>query len=139
MSKNISGRNSVTLIMVIAVIALFLRLAIDYFIKNNSAQNESTVLVMLKSVSTALENYAKDNGGVYPSSLNQLTDRDPAYLNKNYATSSPARGYIFTCSRLEPSGYNCSAVPQKCKVTGNLVFRITTGGVIFQEECSKKE
>ncbi|MDD5595782.1 MAG: hypothetical protein PHY94_06015 [Candidatus Omnitrophica bacterium] len=133
-----SGKNTVTWILLIAVFSLILRSAILQIIRSNITQNESYASVTLKSTSTALENYAKDNHGNFPPSLNVLTESEPAYLNKNYLVNS-IKGYNFNCSRLDPAGYNCSALPVKCNVTGRMVFTISTGGIIVSEECFKKE
>lgn len=128
------------MIMIItAVSALLLRIAVKEIIKLNIAQNESYASSTLKLISTALENYAKHNQGIYPVSLSVLTQTTPPYLDKDYITLSPLKGYDFECSRLEPSGYSCTAVPLKCKLHGNMTYNIITGGTLISEECSKKE
>lgn len=125
--------------IVIATCALLLRIVIDRVIKINIAQNESTAQGTLKLISTALENYSNDNRGVYPDNLSVLTEPSPPYLDKDYITQSPFKGYNYSCLRMEASGYSCSAQPTRCRLTGNLVYNITTGGILVSEECSKKE
>jgi len=127
------------IMMVIAVSALFLRFAIDKVIRFNISQNESNAQGTLKLISAALENYAKDNHGVYPASADILTKSQPPYLDKDYISQYPAKGYNFTCPKLEPSGYNCYASPVRCKLTGIMMYTVTTGGLFVSEGCKVKE
>jgi len=136
--ENNKGKNTVTWILIIAFCSLILRSVILQIIQSNIAQNESYASVTLKSIATALENFAKNNHGVFPGALNELTESEPAYLNKNYLVNS-IKGYNFNCSRLDPAGYSCSATPIKCNISGRMNFTITTGGIIVSEECFKKE
>jgi hypothetical protein len=108
-------------------------------IKINIAQNESYAQTTLKLISAALESYANNNRQIYPSSITSLTQPKPPYLDKDYLALSPLRGYSYSCSRLESSGYNCSAVPSRCRLTGGTLYTVTTGGLIVSEECNTKE
>lgn len=137
--KDTRARSFVTIMVIIAVSSLLLRIAIEQIIKINISQNESNASSALKLISTALENYAEDHLGVYPSELSALTQTSPPYLDKDYIASSTTKGYNYSCPRLEPSGYSCSAIPIKCNLTGRAVYTITTGGIFISEECSKKE
>lgn len=124
--------------IVIATLALVLRFAIDRIIKFNISQNESNAQGTLKLISAALENFAKDNQGVYPANLSALTKSKPPYLDRDYITLSPSKGYNYACLRLEPSGYSCSASPVRCKFTGAIVYTTTTGGLLVSENCDTK-
>ncbi|MFH0791521.1 MAG: hypothetical protein V2A64_07830 [Candidatus Omnitrophota bacterium] len=137
--KNNRAKSFVAIMIVIAVCALLLRIVIEQLIKINMAQNESHVSVALKQVSAALENYADGNQDVYPQSLSILTDTKSPYLDKDYFTKSPFRGYNFSCPRLEAGGYSCYASPVRCKLTGNMVYTISTGSLLVSEGCEKKE
>lgn len=137
--KNRKARSFVTIMMAIAVCALVLRVLIEKLTKINIAQNESGALITLKLISTALENYARDNSGAYPADFSLLAQTSPPYLDKNYLLKSPLRGYNYSCLRLGPSGYSCSAAPTRCRLTGNTVYTITTGGSLISEACEKKE
>ena len=139
MIRNNYAKNTVTLMLVIAVLALFLRLGIEQTIKVNISQNESNASVALKSISTALQNYAEDHGEVFPQALSALIETDPAYLDKDYLHQTSIAGYNFSCSRLDASGYSCSATPIKCNSTGREIYIITTGGVMVSDLCAKKE
>lgn len=125
--------------IIIATLALVLRFTIDRIIKFNIPQNESNAQGTLKLISAALENYAKDNHGSYPTSPSVLIKSKPPYLDKDYITQSPSKGYNLGCSRLEPSGYSCYANPIRCNLTGTMAYTITTGGLFVSEECKAKE
>jgi type II secretory pathway pseudopilin PulG len=133
------ARSFVMIMMVIAVCALVLRVLIERLIKINITQNESNAAVTLKLISAALENYAKDNLGAYPTNFSLLAQTKPPYLDKDYLVKSPLKGYNYSCLRFEPSGYSCSASPTRCKLTGNTVYTITTGGSLISEVCERKE
>lgn len=133
------ARSFVAIMVVIAISALLLRTAIEQIIRFNIAQNEANASAALKLISAALENYAKDYLGAYPQNLSLLTQHNPPYLDRNYFADSPLKGYYFGCSRLEASGYSCSAAPVKCQLGGNKIYTIITGGVSASEGCSKKE
>lgn len=138
--KNTQGLSFVTVMVIIAVSAIFLRFGIEQIIKFNIEQNESVALATLKIISAALENYAKDNHGVFPTDISVLIKTSPQYLDRDYILESPIKGYYYSCSRLEPSTYSCSAVPAECKLTGKKIYSIATGGSLAsEEECSKKE
>ncbi len=137
--KNKSAKSFVTIMIVIAVSALFLRIAIEKLIKVSIAQNESNAAATLKLISAALESYAKDNRGIYPENLSLLTKTSPAYLDKDYITKSPLKGYNFSCLRLEPAGYSCLASPARCKLSGRMVYTVTTGSLFISEDCEKKD
>ncbi len=133
------GRSFVTIMLIIAVSALLLRFAIEKIVKFTVSQNESYASLTLKFIAAGLENYAKNNQGAYPASFSALVSQEPKYLDKDYLALSPAKGYSFTCQRLEPSGYSCSAVPLQCRLTGNTVYTIKTGSLLISEQCSRKD
>lgn len=126
------------IMIVVALSALFLRVIVYRIIQFSSEQNQIYAEGNLKLLSTALENYAKNNKGVYAESISLLTQASPVYLNKNYIMDSPLRGYEYDCSRLDSTGYNCQASPTRCKLTGNTVYSVSTGGLIISESCDKK-
>lgn len=125
--------------IVTAFTALVLRFAVSQIITLTITQNESTAAGILKMIGTALENYAGDNKNVFPGSIKALTETNPPYLNRDYIAESPLRGYNYTCSRLEPAGFSCSAAPIKCNLTGKKIFIVSTGNIFVSEDCFKKE
>ena len=135
---NHKARSFVTIMIVVALGALTLRIAIHKIIRFNIEQNQSLAQGNLKLLSTALENYANSNKGAYPENMAKLTQAKPAYLEKNYITASPLRGYDYDCPRLDASGYNCAAEPVNCKLSGETVYKVSTGGLIISESCDKK-
>jgi hypothetical protein len=137
--NNTKARSFVTLMVVIAVTAFTLRFAIEQVIRTNITQNESNASATLKLIATALENFAKNNSGKFPESLALLTKTSPAYLDKDYVGLSPMKGYIYTCPKLDNSGYSCYASPTHCNLTGKKIYNITTGGLFVTEECSEKK
>lgn len=137
--KNMKGRSFVAIMIVIAISCLLLRIVIGQIIKLNIEQNESNAQGTLKLISTALENFAKDNQGIFPANVSILTQPSPPFLDKDYILESPIKGYNYNCPRLEPSGYSCYAAPTRCGLAGNMVYTITSGGTLLTEDCSKEE
>lgn len=135
---NKKARSFVTIMIAVAVSALLLRLAIHKIIIYNIEQNQRIAQSNLKLLSTALENYAKDNKGVYPANTAELTGAKPVYLERDYLAAPSVRGYEYDCQRLDPAGYNCSAAPANCKLSGKMVYAVSTGGLIIAESCDKK-
>jgi len=135
--RNRKGLGFIAIMIIIALVALFLRVGIEQLMQINIAQNESSAVASLKLISTALENFAKNNHGVFPSSISVLTSSRPAYLESDYFTQSSLKGYSYNCLRVDTSGYSCVASPSKCRITGKQVFTITTGGSLTTDDCSK--
>jgi Tfp pilus assembly protein PilE len=134
-----SGRSFVWIMIVIAVVSLLLRVAIEKLMMLNIAQNETNAQNNLKLISVVLENYAKNHNGIFPNDFSLLTKSTPPLLDIDYLELSPVRGYDYTCSRLDASGYACEARPDRCRLTANTIFSVTTGGLLVSEACSKQE
>ena len=137
--ENNKGRNFIALMLVIAFTALLLRITIDQVISINVTQNESNASANLKLIATAIENYAKNHSGTFPTSISSLTQTDPAYLDRDYVGLAPLKGYNYTCPRLDASGYNCYASPTHCSLSGGKIFNISTGALFVSEDCSVKK
>jgi type II secretory pathway pseudopilin PulG len=133
------AKSFVLIMVVIALSALLLRVVIGKIIEITNSQNEAMAQSTLKSIATALDNYARDNQGIYPKALSILSQSKPAYLDKDYAAEPSIKGYSYSCTRLDSSGYSCYAFPTKCKLTGKLAFTVTTGNLLISEDCDKKE
>jgi type II secretory pathway pseudopilin PulG len=134
---NKRARSFVVIMIVVSLAALILRIAIVQSVDFSITQNEASAAQILKLLSTAIENYAKDHLGVFPTSLEALTQSKPAYIEKEYINLAYQKGYNFNCLRLETSGYTCSASPARCNLSGKKIFTITTGQVMTAEECGK--
>ena len=135
---NSKARSFVTIMVVVAFSALLLRMAIHRIIIYRIQQDQLLAQVNLKLFSTAMENYAKDNKNVYPVSIDLLTKHNPVYLERDYLAATSVRGYEYDCQRLEATGYNCTASPVNCQLTGKMIYAVSTGGLIMAESCDKK-
>ena len=135
--QNKAGRSFVGIMVLIAILALTIRIAIERIIEFTAAQNESSASGTLKSISIAIENFSRNNKGAYPASLTLLIQAKPAYLDKDYIAASPIKGYLYNCPKLDSTGYICSAVPVNCRLTGKTNYTISTGSLFFSEECAK--
>ncbi|MEI6831816.1 MAG: hypothetical protein WCK61_03820 [Candidatus Omnitrophota bacterium] len=137
--KDKKGKSFVAIMVTIALLALFLRVVSERIIKITNSQNESNARTTLKLISIALENYARDNHGIYPSSISILSQAKPDFLDRDYVGQSPIKGYSYSCPRLNESGYNCYARPLRCNLTGKITYSVTTGSLLVSEECDRKE
>ncbi|MDP2928144.1 MAG: hypothetical protein Q8N80_05045 [Candidatus Omnitrophota bacterium] len=135
---NKRAKSFVTIMVVVALSALLLRLGLHRIIIYRIQQNQLLAQVNLKLFSTAVENYAKDNKNVYPVSIDLLTKRNPVYLERDYLAATSLRGYEYDCQRLDAAGYNCTASPVNCQLTGKMVYAVSTGGLIMAQSCDKK-
>ena len=138
--KNYRKAKSLVVIMIIVALSAFiLRFAVIKAIRLNIAYNEPIASATLKIISAALENFAKDNRGLFPANISDLTLTQPPYLDKDYTKQFPLKGYNYICDRIDASGYNCAAVPVRCNVTGLKIYKISTGGLFVAEDCRKEE
>ena len=135
---NCRAKSFVTIMIVVALCALLLRLGLHRVIIYRIQQNQLLAQINLKLLSKAMENYAKDNKNVYPVSIDLLTKSDPVYLQKDYLAAASLGGYEYDCQRLDAGGYSCTATPLNCKLTGKMVYAVSTGGLIMAENCDKK-
>jgi len=139
MYRDNKARSLLTIMILIAIAAFLLKIAIEQLIQINVSYNESNASATLKLISVALENYAKDHLGYFPENISALIQDTPPYLDKDYLMKSPLKGYNYNCLRLEPSGYNCSAQPARCGMSGRMAYTVTTGGLFLAEPCRRKE
>jgi len=136
---NLKARSFVSVMIVVAFSILLLRWGLQKIIIYNIEQNQYLAQGNLKLFSTALENYAKDHQGAYPADTKQLTEGKPVYLDKDYLAVSSIRGYEYDCQRLDASGYNCTASPVNCQLSGKMEYAVSTGGLIMAESCDKNK
>jgi hypothetical protein len=135
---NQRARSFVTIMVVVALSAVLLRWGLQQIIIYRIQQNQLLAQVNLKLLSTAMENYAKDNKNTYPASIDLLIKHNPVYLERDYLAATSVRGYEYDCQRLDATGYNCTASPVNCQLTGTMVYTVSTGGLIMAESCDKK-
>ncbi len=129
------GKSFVTIMIVIALTALALRIGIEQLMRSTVTFDDQSASSAIKLVSAAFEQYAKDHGGVYPATMNNLTQSDPPYLNQAYLQPGVLKGYGFSCPRVDRSGYTCTAVPVRCRTSGSSIFTVTTGGAFTADDC----
>ncbi len=136
---NSRARSFVTMMVAVAVSAFLLRLGLHRIIVYRIQQNQLLAQINLKLFSTAMENYAKDNKNTYPVSVDLLTKNKPVYLERDYLAAASVHGYEYDCQRLDASGYNCTASPVNCKLTGEMVYAVSTGGLIMARGCDENK
>ena len=127
------GFTLVEIMIVVAIIALLAAIAIPNLLRARLNANDSASKATLQALATAMESYAAANG-VYPSSIGNLTNATPPYLNEDL-TNGTFHGYNISCSQNNSSGYNCSAVPVTCNVTGSKNWTVSTGNVWAEGSC----
>jgi hypothetical protein len=137
MFNDCKARSFVMIMVAVALSALLLRMVVHRIIIYNIERNQSLAQVNLKLFSTAMENYAKDNKNVYPTNVDLLTKSEPPYLERDYLAATAVRGYEYDCQRLDATGYNCTASPVNCQLTGKNVYAVSTGGLIMSQSCEK--
>ncbi|MEW6075333.1 MAG: type II secretion system protein [Candidatus Omnitrophota bacterium] len=126
----------VEVMLVVTIIAALVAIAIPQLLRMRINANDAAAQTTLRAIASACEDYASANHGNYPAEFGALLNSTPAYLNENY-TSRSRQGYNFTCSaQMDAVGYNCSATPIECNVTGAKVFTITTGSVLTNTDCA---
>ncbi|MEQ8223605.1 MAG: prepilin-type N-terminal cleavage/methylation domain-containing protein [Candidatus Eremiobacterota bacterium] len=103
--KNKKGFTLIELMIVIAIIAILAAILVPNFLKARAQGQLAACESNIKNLATALEMYATDNTGTYPSGLTTLT------------SSASGGGYMKTIplcpsSRLASSyGYSMATVP----------------------------
>jgi len=119
----------------VSIVILLASIAIPQLLRIKMTANESLARATLKTISTALENYAAANQQVYPSDISVLMLEEPPYLKRNYVADSPLQGYNYTCGSLDAGSYSCQAEPVDCNVSGSKRYTIATAGVFSEEDC----
>ena len=120
------GFTLVEVLVVIGIIALLAAIAIPNLVRAKVSANESSAQATLKSIATALENYATLNS-VYPSATTALLGAAPPYLNTDYFIGVH-NGYSFT-TVLADYYYTVTATPVN-NTSGTKTYTISTGGVL---------
>jgi type II secretory pathway pseudopilin PulG len=106
---------------------LLAAIAIPNFLRARLSVNESVAGTTIKTISGAIDTYAKANNGQYPSSESALKLTQP-YNNQTI------NGYIYSLS-LSSDSYELIAKPAECGATGVKVFKAKSGAAISTENC----
>ncbi|MEW6075917.1 MAG: Yip1 family protein [Candidatus Omnitrophota bacterium] len=107
---------------------------IQQFAENKMRVNEALAESTLKSIALSLEKFSQEHAGTYPKDELEMRYTQPAYLDRAYNNEN-IQGYIFALN-LSMSGYEILAAPMECAVTGFEVYRIKTGGLLEQGNCT---
>ena len=98
------------------------------------ALNESRAAQAAKNISVTVETY-KTSHGRYPADKYDIkyTQASSSLLDKILSGEAVA-GYRYSLS-LRDDGYEIIASPEACGVSGNKIFKINTGGSVWEEKC----
>jgi Tfp pilus assembly protein PilE len=122
------GMTLLEITMVIFIIILLASLIQGYFQRSRIHTNDMSAQVKLRQMSTAIETYAGDHTGNYPTNMDVLHTIEPPYIDENYCAIEE-RGFMYSCS-LWSAGYLFEAHPVEVGVTGTTTFMISTGGYL---------
>jgi hypothetical protein len=133
------GKSFLVLVTSVGLLSLLLSVLGEKIIGVVVTRNNAAAAATLKTIATGLENYGKEHEGQYPDDFSLLTQGTPPYIDRNYLLESPQSGFNYFCSRLDKTGYNCSAIPIRCGITGSKNFAVATGNLFVSEDCDKNE
>jgi type IV pilus assembly protein PilA len=122
------GFTLVEIMIVVAIIALLAAFAIPGLIRTRVTANNTAAQTTLRALSTAAENFASANGGVFPANEAALTGPTPPFLNRPYCGLAYS-GFTFTCA-FNTAAYTFVATPVTLDASGSTTYTITTGGVL---------
>jgi len=120
--------------MVFAIIGLLAAIAIPNLLRARMVADESTAKATVRTIATAAETYAVVNNGQYPvntDGLKEYFSKIPDYKNNS------VRGYNYSLE-FGSSGYEITAQPVTCGVSGKKVYQIKTGSAISESDCERK-
>ncbi|MEW6074911.1 MAG: prepilin-type N-terminal cleavage/methylation domain-containing protein [Candidatus Omnitrophota bacterium] len=132
------GFSVVEILIVVLVSAIVLALAIPSITRSRVNSNESYARETLKQIGMAFEEYSRNNNGLYPLSIANLTTGSPRYLAEDY-TAGIRQGYAFSCA-WSAADYQCFAIPVKNISTANTApsgtkkFIITAGLILTEDD-----
>ena len=115
--------------------SLLAAIAIPNFLRAKMRAREASARMTLEKVSQAIEAYRADKG-IYPFQEGDLTDSASPYLSEAYDNTVRLE-YIFS-EDLNPDGYQLTATPTECMVTGEQIFEIKTGGIMSSRPCVRE-
>ena len=120
---------SIGVIVVVITTAIFA----PVFLKSLEQARMESAKLALRTIATAYETYYADNN-TYPSSIAELTETDPPYLEYE-SIELATKNYYFNCQTEDAYNYICIATPIQCGVTGTKIFKIDNSFEIYEEDC----
>ncbi|MEW5895475.1 MAG: prepilin-type N-terminal cleavage/methylation domain-containing protein [Candidatus Omnitrophota bacterium] len=123
MKKNRQGFTLVEIMIVVAIIALLAVIAIPNLMRARVSANDALAQSTLRTLATAVQNFAADNNGTFPADLGVLATATPPYTNVNYATNATQSGFTYA---YVAATNTITATPATCGTTGSRVFTINT-------------
>jgi len=122
------------ILAILLVIGLLAAIAFPSFSRTRMKANEAAAEATVKTISTAIEAYNLDKGN-YPSDENELLDSESPYLSSSFDNKT-IHGYTYHLG-LDAEGYNITAEPESCNVTGSKNFEIFTSGTVSWKYCNQ--
>jgi len=116
------------------ILSILLAIAIPNILRSRLSSNEAIAKATLRAISTACENYATANNGIYPTQESDLLEEQPPYLNRAYSGKT-IQGYTYTLN-LTKEGYSITGSASKCGISGTKDYTIVTGGLLTETDCS---
>ncbi len=124
------------LFFIVAIIALLAAIAIPNLLRARISASDAAAKATIRTISTAIDSYAAANNGQYPLAEYDLVyASNPPYLSKAY-DKQLVSGYRYSL-QLGNNGYEVSAVPETCGVSGFYNLKAKSGGIFEEEPCNK--
>ena len=100
------------------------------------AFNESTAVQAIKNISSSVESYKVSNGRYPADKYGIKYTQESSSLMDKILTGESVAGYRYSLV-FRGDGYEITAAPDECGVSGNKVFKMDTGGPVSQEDCRR--
>lgn len=123
----------ITLAVVLPVLMLLAAIAIPNLLRARIAANDTQAQINLQLISKAAEAYADAHNGTYPSDEYTLVNTTPPLLSSTY-NNKTLNGYTYSLD-FTSTGYQLTAMPLQCGVSGSNALIMETKGVLSHKEC----
>jgi type II secretory pathway pseudopilin PulG len=119
---------------VAAISVVVMAMAVAGVMRSKINANESCAKETLKTIAAAAEQYARENKGLYPANISNLTASNPPFLTSDNAQILNDHGYALNCPLSTNGGlnYSCSARPISIGSSGTKQYTITQGMVLAE-------
>ena len=127
-SKSIKAFTLVEIMIVVAIIELLATILIPNLVRVRINSNDTMAQSTLKTLGTAMENYAASNDS-YPGTMTELRNITPPYVDEDFFTGTHG-GFTYTAN-LSAYTYTITAEPAGSNL-GSHSYTITTGSVLVE-------